>query len=208
MRCSFRSIPALVLGAAVALLAACSDNNGKKDGGIDAAGPSLSNGQVAQVLLSVNTAELTQAQLALAQATLNDVRVYAQRMQDDHNAAQQRQQQLFQQLTITPADSNINQMLVQQANNNTARLRAAGQDGGLPQDGGVVNDGGVNNPLFDRTYIDIQAGQHDQVLTLIDSALLPAVQTGPLRNELTATRQTVQDHRDQARTIRDRIGAP
>ena len=78
------------------------------------------------------------------------------------------------------------------------------------QDGGVVvPDGGGNAAsLFDKTYIDIQYREHDEVLTVIDTALLKAVQNEPLRNELNTTRTAVQDHRDMAKTLRDRIGTP
>lgn len=203
----------VTLGALLALGvgAGCSKST-VQDGGVDISGASLTNGQVAQVLKSVNDAEIAQAQIALMKYALMDVKNYAQRMQDDHTAANQRQATLFQQNNITLADSAVNTTLVQHAAANTAQLNTVGnydlatsvEDGGV-----VVPDGGGNAAsLFDKTYIDIQYREHDEVLTVIDTALLKAVQNEPLRNELNTTRTAVQDHRDMAKTLRDRIGTP
>lgn len=205
------SFTAFAVCLALALVGAGCKETTTRDGGIDASGATLTSGQVAQVLLSVNNAEVQQAQIALGQVQLGDVRMYAQRMRDEHSAANQRQQSLFQQNNITPAESSVNQMLVQNANQNTQQLQALTGDmvSTTVGDGGVaIGDGGMLIALFDRTYIDIQYRQHEQVLDIIENVLNRAVQNSPLRDEVQLVRMTVRDHHDQAKAIQDRIGRP
>jgi putative membrane protein len=143
----------------------------------------LSDGQIAQILATVDTGEIEQAQVALQKASDTNVRAFATQMVDEHTASKQAGAQLASQASMTLAESP-----------KATELQSKGQQmlDKLKQ---------TDAATFDKTYIDGQVEQHAEVLQMIDDQLLPAVQQPALRDHLNTARGMVHHHLEQARQL-------
>jgi putative membrane protein len=144
----------------------------------------LTDGQIAAILSTVDSAEIEQAQVALQRATRPEIRDFATHMVEQHTAAKQAGAQLASQAGLQPASSPKAQ-----------ELQATGA-----KTLETMNAADASN--FDITYIDGQIEQHATVLKLIEDQLTPAVNNPALRDQLSNARGMVQQHLDQARRIR------
>jgi len=185
----------LLLALALAVSSACSKGANEPEPGasqgneappVPATGTvpmtKLSDGQIAEILTTVDSGEIEQAQLALDKATDPEVRAFATHMVEQHTASKQAAAQLTSQ-TLRPAQSP-----------KSKELQAAGA-----QTLERLNSADASN--FDVTYIAAQVQQHADVLKLIEDQLLPAVNEPALRDFLGNARGMVQQHLDRARQI-------
>jgi putative membrane protein len=143
----------------------------------------LTDGQIAQIVAAVDSAEIEQAQLALSKTQTPDVRAFATHMVDQHTASKQTGEQLASQAGLTLAQSPKSEEMGVRGTQMLERLKAADASN------------------FDKTYIDGQIEEHAEVLTMLDDQLIPAVTQPTLRDHLTNARGMVQQHLDQARKI-------
>jgi putative membrane protein len=143
--------------------------------------------QILHILLTANTGEVEQGQLAQLKATRENVRSFGVLMVSDHSAANQRVQVLAQQLGVSLEPNNVSTILKGETDAKTAQLQQ------------LVGD------TFDRAYIDVQILAHNKLLLLIDNRLLPATIDPSVRAEVTTTRASVAAHLQQAQQIRSAI---
>ena len=143
--------------------------------------PTLSDEEIAQVVITVNLGEIQQGQLAQQQATNSEVRRFAEQMVQDHTAANQQLQTHLQALGITPRESPLSQQLAAESNQILTILRS---------------DVGVG--AFDLAYMDVQVSLHAKTLFLMDRVLQPQIQRAELRDFALTARGTVQSHLDTA----------
>jgi putative membrane protein len=144
----------------------------------------LTDGQIAEILTTVDDGEIEQAQVALKRATDPEVRAFATQMVDQHTASKQAGAQLATQASLKLAPSPKAEELKVASSQALERLSRAD----------------ANN--FDVTYIDGQIEQHATVLKLVQDQLLSAVNEPALRDHLNKTRDLVQQHLDHARQIK------
>lgn len=149
----------------------------------------LGEPEVLGVVLAANTGEVTQGTLAQTSAVDPAVRTFADEMVTDHTAANTRVNALAQQLALTPTPSPVSAQL----DNESAAVMAALQP--------------LTGAAFDRAYIDAQVTGHTNVLSLIDTVLLPSATTPALAQELQVMRQEVSAHLDEARAIQAQLAA-
>jgi putative membrane protein len=143
----------------------------------------LSDPEVAGVIIEANTGEAGAGQVATARASAPAVLTFAQRMIDEHSAANRRLTMLVDQLSITPSDSAIRRMLGMQAHEAVDMLWAAPAS------------------AFDRMYMQGQVDMHMMVLDLIDSVLLPSATNAMLKMEVMTMRMAVVTHLADARSV-------
>jgi putative membrane protein len=143
----------------------------------------LSESQVAMLADLANTSEIEQGKLAQTKAKSPSVKKFAAMMVKHHTDAKNEQKKLFDSLKITPMQSQNATTLKNSADETLSTLRGA-----QPTD-------------FDRTYIDGQVAEHQQVLDLIDQQLLPAATDQPLIDGLKKMRATVESHLTEAKNI-------
>jgi putative membrane protein len=152
--------------------------------------PQLTEAQMARVVMVVNMGEIEQAQLALQQspAPRTEVRQYAERMLQEHTAANQQLQAALQSLGMTPEESLLSRQLMAEASQTLAILRAtaAGED-------------------FERSYMDVQVAMHAKTLFLMDSVIQPQLQRRELRDFARLARAEVQEHLNDALPIQNAI---
>lgn len=143
----------------------------------------LSDGQILEIVGTVDTAEIDQAQVALGKTNDPNVRAFATHMVDEHTRAKQEGSQLASQASLTRAPSPKAKELETKGTQTLETLKAA------------------DAATFDATYIQAQVDQHAEVLKMLDDQLIPAVTEPALREHLTTARGMVQRHLDQARQL-------
>jgi len=143
----------------------------------------LTDGQIAQVLATVDSAEIEQGQLALSKSSNPGVRDYASHMVAQHTASKEAGARLASQNGLGLAESPKASELQSHGTQVLERLNTA------------------DAASFDSTYVQAQAEQHAEVLTMIDDQLQPAVNDAALREHLTKARAMVQDHLDKAKLL-------
>lgn len=143
----------------------------------------LSDGQIAQILTTVDDAEIQQAQFALTRATNPEVRAFATHMVEQHTASKQVGMRIASQTGLQPGASPKSNELLAGGSDTLQRLK------------------GADAANFDITYLSAQIEQHAQVLKLIEDQLVPAVNEPALREHLNNARSMVQQHLDEARRI-------
>lgn len=195
----FRVCSLLLLATAIAAGSGCSKGSsepqpGASQGNEAPAAPAtgtvpqtkLTDGQISQILATVDSSEIEQAQVALKKTNNPDVRAYATHMVEQHTASKQAGAQLTSQTTLEPAESPKAVELQTRSTRTLQELEAA------------------DAATFDQIYLQGQIQQHEEVLSMIDDQLLPAVNEPALRDHLTNARGAVQQHLEQARKISQR----
>jgi putative membrane protein len=152
------------------------------DGAGDAAAR-LTDTEVAGVMLEANTGEVGAGQVAATRAAAMPVQDFAQRMINEHSAANRSLSMLLDQQSITPADSPVRRMLGATAHDAVDMLWATPAGS------------------FDRVYMQSQVDMHTMVLTLVDTVLLPSVTNAALRGAVMEMRATVVMHLADARAL-------
>jgi putative membrane protein len=171
--------------------------------GMDAGAVALNDAQVATLLHLANQAEIRQAQMAGERAVDTDVRDFAQRMIEDHTAADTALTYLFSNGSVSP-----------QADASTLLDAALSDDGGIPLvESGISqmlsSEASLHDQLlqrktgeaFDLAYMTAQVAMHGELLRIIDNSLLPSAQNAALREQLQSTRNTVSMHSEHALEI-------
>jgi predicted outer membrane protein len=143
----------------------------------------LSNAQVVKVLATVNEGEVAAAQAAVPSAQAAAVKNYATEMIADHSAANAQTLALVSTKHIAPQPSGVSEHLDDDA---AALLATLSQ---TPQGN------------FDHVYIQSQVTMHQEVLTLIDTQLLPSASDPDLKALTTSIRISVAMHLQTAQQI-------
>jgi putative membrane protein len=187
-----RRVCAVLLSLGLAASSGCSKNDASQPAasqGSEATPPeqgsmsTLTDAQIAKILATVDTGEIEQAQLAISKAQQPAVRDFAQQMIDQHTASKQQGAQLVSQAGITAASTPIASNLERKAMTMLDQLK------------------GTDAAGFDAAYMKGQVQQHQEVLNLIDSQLLPAAKNEAMRQQLTAAREMVAGHLKHAQQL-------
>ena len=143
----------------------------------------LSDDQIANIVVTIDTGEIEQAQIALYRTSDASVRAFATQMLEEHTKAKQAGVRLATDSTVGLAVSPKSRELQAQSQQVIARLNDA------------------DGSKFDKTYLDSQIEQHAEVLNLLNDQLIPAATLVALRNYLKDARRMVQRHLEHAREL-------
>lgn len=142
----------------------------------------LTQGQILNVLATVDSGEIAQAQLAVTKATAPQVRQFANDMIEMHSRSKQEGAQFAEQSGITLSSSKLSNTL---ENKGSAELRELET---------------TDASKFDKTYMHAQVKQHQEVLDKVNSQLIPAA-NATTRDQLETARGMVQQHLADAKKI-------
>ncbi|HEX3852764.1 MAG TPA: DUF4142 domain-containing protein, partial [Polyangiaceae bacterium] len=143
----------------------------------------LSDAEILKVVVDANSGEVSAAEVAKPAAQSAAVATFAQLMITDHSAGEQQALTLVTSEHVGPQPSEVSNKLETE----TAALLAT-----LSQ---------TPTTALDTVYMTSQVDMHQEVLTLIDTRLLPDVTDAALKTLLTNMRVTVAAHLQQAQTI-------
>jgi putative membrane protein len=149
----------------------------------------LNDAQIAKILATVDTAEIDQAKLAQKKSKNAGVKKFAAHMIQAHTKAKQKGTTLAKKAKLTPEDSEVSTELTGKTSATLESLKTA------------------DAASFDALYIGAQATQHEEVLNLVDSRLLPSVTHEELKGLLGETRTMVETHVTEAKTLQQTLAA-
>lgn len=144
---------------------------------------SLRDSQILQVLKSVDQAEIDQANVARNKANAPRVNTFAEHMIEQHTRSQKEGADLASKMGVQPEDSKLGAELQGKAAQTLQTLR------------------GTDASTFDRTYMQAQAKQHQEVLDLLDRHLMPSASNADMRATLKDVRAMVSSHLSEAQSI-------
>lgn len=191
--------PILLIG--VAALAGCSKNNESSHAQPaasqgDEASPQepmstdqsqstsqLNDSQILGIMATVDAGEIEQARLALQKANDPRVKQFATHMIDQHTDATQKIQTIASQHGLTPAASSTSTTLKQKSEKMLSSLN------------------NTTSASFDATYMNGQIQQHQEVLDMLHSQLMPASRSDVVSAQLKAAHTMVQAHLNDARQL-------
>jgi putative membrane protein len=149
----------------------------------------LTDGEIAQIVTIANTGEIEQAKLASAKAKDAKVKKLAAMIIQHHTESNKNAEKIAKTAKIEPKPSALSDKLMADGTAAT----------------GTFKD--LKGADFDKAYIDAQIAEHQAVLALFDSKLIPAAQNPELKKELEAFRPKVESHLKEAQTIKDALAA-
>jgi len=161
---------------------AAGDAGSGNDGGTQP-GTRLSDDEIAAVLSTANSGEVSQGLLALPLAERAEVIAFARTMASEHTSVQERQSELERSLNIRPKESGLSRNLRQRGLTGTEHFLA------------------VSAAEFDATYIATQVEGHADLLDALDKRLIPEAHSATFKVELVATRAAVAAHLKVARSL-------
>jgi putative membrane protein len=143
----------------------------------------LTDGEIAQILLTANSIDVGNGELAKDRATNADVKNFAQRMVNDHNDNNKKVQELLKKINLDLEDNKISQKLTADA-------------------GKALNDlKDLNKEDFDKRYIKAEIELHEQVIDLAESKLVPNVKNQELKSLLEKTHPILKSHLEHAKRV-------
>lgn len=154
-----------------------------------AAGPQLSDPEIAHVAVTANGIDIEAAKFAQTRTRNAGVKQFAATMITDHTAVNEQAAALAKKLGVTPADNPVSQSLQSGAKEAHAKLEP------------------LRGAAFDRAYMDREIAYHQAVLDAIDKVLIPESQNAELRKLLTDVRPAVATHLEHAKQLRSQLGA-
>jgi putative membrane protein len=152
-----------------------------------AAATSVTDDQILQALHTANSGEIEQAKLAQQKSKNAQVKHFASMMVKDHTDADHKGQDVAKKTHLSPSPSAVSTTLESDAKQMTSSLSSR------------------TGAQFDRAYIDAQVKQHQALLDVIDSQLLPNAKTPEVKSLVQTMRPKVQSHLKEAQDIQRKL---
>ena len=143
--------------------------------------PAVSDAQIAQIVVTANSIDIANGQIAIKQSKTASVDEFANLMIKDHTAVNNNATALVTKLGVKPEASDTSKSLQSQADTEQAKLR------------------GLNGAAFDRAYLENEVAYHQQVLGAISDVLIPNAQNAELKKMLVDVKPAFQAHLDHAK---------
>ena len=140
----------------------------------------VSDAQIAQIVVTANTIDIENGQIALKQSKTPSVDEFANLMIKDHTAVNNNATALVKKLGVTPAPSDTSKSLRDAADKEQAKLK------------------NMTGAEFDKAYLENEVAYHKQVIAALDSTLIPNAQNAELKKTLVDVRPAFQAHLDHA----------
>jgi putative membrane protein len=143
--------------------------------------PAVSDAQIAQIVVTANTIDIDNGQIALKQSKTASVDEFANLMIKDHTAVNKNAVALVTKLGVKPEPSSTSTSLKSDADKEQAKLR------------------GLKGAGFDRAYLENEVAYHTQVLGAISDVLIPNAKNAELKQMLVDVKPAFQAHLDHAK---------
>jgi putative membrane protein len=157
------ALAALVLGAGVALAQA-----------------KLTDPQIAHIAYTAGEIDIKAAQLALEKSQNKDVRDFAQDMERDHQAVNEKALALVKKLHVTPQDNDTSKALLKDAASKRAELSK------------------LSGAAFNKAYAENEVAYHKTVNAALQNTLIPSASNAELKDLLSTGLKIFQGHEEHA----------
>ena len=164
-----------IAGALAALLIAT--------GAASAQGAKPTDPQIAHIAYTAGQLDIDAAKQALAKSKNKEVRAFAQDMERDHKAVNDKALALVKKLKVTPEDNDTSKALVKQAKEKRAEFAK------------------LSGAAFDKAYIENEVAYHKTVNGALQNTLIPSASNSELKDLLTTGLKIFQGHEQHAEQV-------
>lgn len=148
-----------------------------------AAAPTLTDANIAAIVLTANKMDIENAQMALGKTKNDAVKAFANQMVTDHTSVNKQATDLATKLSLKPEDNDTSHLLEQ---NSDAARRTIDESKGA---------------AFDKAYVDNEVTYHQAVLDMLDKTLIPGATNAELKSLLQSVRPVFQAHLEHAQHV-------
>ncbi|HEX5509561.1 MAG TPA: DUF4142 domain-containing protein [Pseudolabrys sp.] len=152
-------------------------------GAASAQGAKLNDAQIAHIAYTAGLADIANAKLALKKTKNKDVRAFAQDMERDHKAVNDKALALVKKLKVTPQDNPTSKAIAKGQADERAKLSK------------------LKGKAFDKAYIDNEVAYHKTVDGALQNTLIPSAQNGELKSLLETGLKIFQGHLEHAEHV-------
>jgi putative membrane protein len=139
--------------------------------------------QIAHIAYTAGQIDIEAAQQALSKSQNKEVRDFANDMERDHKAVNEKALALVKKLNVTPQDNDTSKALSKQAADKRAELAK------------------LNGAAFDKAYIDNEVAYHKTVNGALQNTLIPSASNPELKDLLTTGLKIFQGHQQHAERL-------
>ena len=139
--------------------------------------------QIAHIAYTAGQIDIDSAKLALEKSHDKKVRAFAEEMERDHKAVNDKALALLKKLNVTPEDNATSQSLVTAANARHKELE------------------GLSGAAFDKAYVDNEVAYHKTVNGALQDTLIPDAQNPELKSLLQTGLKLFQSHQAHAEML-------
>jgi len=147
------------------------------------ASAAITDEEIAHIVVTANTIDITAGKLALGKATNADVKKFADWMVNGHSSINTSAAALVAKLKVTPKDNDTSKDLAKGGEENVAHLTK------------------LTGAEFDKAYISHEVAFHDTVLEALNKTLIPNAKNKELKETLIKSEAVIQGHVARAREI-------
>ena len=155
----------------------------------DVSAQSLTDAQIASVVVTANQVDIDAGNIALQRASSPAVKQFAQLMVTDHTGVNKSATELVTKLKVTPQDNPTSQSLKAGGDKNAANLKT------------------LSGAAFDRAYVDHEVAYHQQVIDAMDKVLVPSASNAELKALLVKVRPAFVAHLEHAKQLQKSTGS-
>ena len=143
----------------------------------------INDAQLASIVVAANQVDIDAGKFAAGKTTSDEVKAFAHTMVTDHTAVNKSAVDLVTKLKVSP-----------EANDTSRSLTAGGQ-----QNLEHLRD--LSGKAFDKAYVDHEVAYHEQVITALDTVLIPNAQNAELKALLVKVRPAFEAHLGHAKHL-------
>jgi putative membrane protein len=159
---------------------------GQSQGGT-AVGGELTDGQIAQVIKTVNEGEVDLGKVARSRAENKDVKEFAKQMVDEHKKSEKQVKDVAKKAKLELVKNDTSKSLEEMVDNQEDNLKK------------------LKGADFDKAYIGHQITMHQQVLDDLNKKWIPAAQSAELKSYLETTKSNLEKHLSHAQQIQNTL---
>jgi putative membrane protein len=148
-----------------------------------AQGAKPNDAQIAHIAYTAGQIDIEAAQQALKKSHNKDVRAFAQDMERDHKAVNQKALALLKKLKVKPQDNDTSRSLAKQAKAKRAELAK------------------LSGAAFDKAYADNEVAYHKTVDSALETTLIPGASNQELKDLLSTGLKIFQGHEQHAEHV-------
>ena len=143
----------------------------------------INDAQIAAIVVTANQVDIDAGKFAAEKSTDAAVKAFANTMVTDHSAVNKNAVDLVTKLKVTPEQNETSRSLKAGGDENVAKLRT------------------LSGKAFDKAYVDHEVAYHEQVISALDSVLIPNAQNAELKALLVKVRPAFVAHLDHAKHL-------
>ena len=152
-------------------------------GMVFAEGAKPNDAQIAHIAYTAGQLDIAAAEQAKQKSNNKDVLAFAEDMERDHKAVNEKALALVKKLGVTPEDNDTSKTLNKQAADKRAELAK------------------LSGAAFDKAYIDNEVAYHKAVNAALQNTLIPAASNTELKDLLTTGLKIFQGHEEHAEHV-------